>query len=92
MERKEKILEFIKDKEYEPMKLKEMAQVLMVPKEEQEELQVILDELEKEYKIKVDKKKIELKETIKTLGARKIDIKLYEGVIANLKINVISEN
>ena len=52
MERKEKILEFIKDKEYVPMKLKEMAQVLMVPKEEQEELQVILDELEKEYKIR----------------------------------------
>lgn len=52
----------------------------------------ISEVLEKEYKIKVDKKKIELKETIKTLGARKIDIKLYEGVIANLKINVISEN
>lgn len=56
MERKEKILEFIKDKEYVPMKLKEMAQVLMVPKEEQEELQVILDELEKEYKIRKNRK------------------------------------
>ena len=58
MERKEKILEFIKDKEYVPMKLKEMAQVLMVPKEEQEELQVILDELEKEYKIRTTKRTI----------------------------------
>lgn len=56
MERKEKILEFIKDKEYVPMKLKEMAQVLMVPKEEQEELQVILNELEKEYKIRKNRK------------------------------------
>ena len=56
MERKEKILEFIKDKEYVPMKLKEMAQVLMVPKEEQEELQAVLDELEKEYKIRKNRK------------------------------------
>lgn len=56
MERKEKILEFIKDKEYVPMKLKEMAQVLMVPKEEQEELQGILDELEKEYKVRKNRK------------------------------------
>lgn len=56
MEKKEKVLEFIKDKEYVPMKLKEMAQVLMVPKEEQEELQGILDELEKEYKIRKNRK------------------------------------
>ena len=45
--------------------------------------------LKKEYKIEVDKKKIELKETIKTLGVRTITIKLYEGVIGNLKIDVI---
>ena len=42
-----------------------------------------------QYKIEVDKKKIELKETIKTLGVRTITIKLYEGVIGNLKIDVI---
>ena len=45
--------------------------------------------LKKEYKIEVDKKKIELKETIKALGVRTITIKLYEGVIGNLKIDVI---
>lgn len=45
--------------------------------------------LKKEYKIEVDKKKIELKETIKTLGIRTVTIKLYEGVIGNLKIDVI---
>lgn len=45
--------------------------------------------LKSEYKIEVDKKKIELKETIKTLGVRTITIKLYEGVIGNLKIDVI---
>lgn len=51
----------------------------------------ISDLLKKEYKIEVDKKKIELKETIKTLGVRTIIIKLYEGVIGNLKIDVISQ-
>ena len=47
--------------------------------------------LKEEYKIEVDKKKIELKETIKTLGVRTLTIKLYEGVIGNLKIDVISK-
>lgn len=47
--------------------------------------------LKEEYKIIVDKKKIDLKETIKTLGTKEITIKLYEGVIANLKIDVISK-
>ena len=51
----------------------------------------IAQELEKEYKINVDKKKIEIKETIKTLGMRTIEIKLFEGVVGKLKIDVISE-
>lgn len=51
----------------------------------------VSDLLKEEYKIEVDKKKIELKETIKTLGVRTITIKLYEGVIGNLKIDVISK-
>ena len=52
----------------------------------------IAQELEKQYKIIIDKKKVDLKETIKTLGTRTISIKLYEGVIGSLKIDVISEN
>ena len=47
--------------------------------------------LKENYQIEVDKKKIELKETIKTLGLRTITIKLYEGVIGTLKIDVISK-
>lgn len=47
--------------------------------------------LKKNYQIEIDKKKIELKETIKTLGARTVTIKLFEGVIGNLKIDVISQ-
>ena len=49
----------------------------------------ISENLEKKHNIKIDKKKIELKETIKTLGVRTITIKLYEGVIGSLKIDVI---
>ncbi len=56
MERKKKILEFIKDKEYVPMKAKEMAQILMVPKNEVDELKRILEELEEEYKIRKNRK------------------------------------
>ena len=51
----------------------------------------IADSLEKEYQIKVDKKKIDLDETIKSLGVRTIEIKLFEGVIGKLKIDVISK-
>ena len=51
----------------------------------------IAQELEKQYKISIDKKKIDIKETIKTLGRRNINIRLYEGVIGVLKIDVISD-
>ena len=50
----------------------------------------IAQELEREYKIKVDKKKVELKETIKALGIQIVEIKLFEGVVAKLKVDVIS--
>lgn len=48
----------------------------------------ISEELQKQYKINVDKKKIELKETIKTIGVFDINIKLFEGVNAKLKLTV----
>lgn len=47
--------------------------------------------LSKEYKITVDKKKIDMKEAIKIIGVRTVSIKLYEGVVGNLKIDVIGE-
>lgn len=49
------------------------------------------ENLDKQYKIKVDKKKIILQEPIKNLGTFNIEIKLYDGVNAKLKINVIGE-
>ena len=51
----------------------------------------ISEGLEKDYNIKIDKKKIDLKETIKTLGVVTVKIKLYEGIVGSLKIDVISE-
>ena len=51
----------------------------------------IAENLEKQYQIKVDKKKIDLKETIKTLGMITVDIKLVEGVIGKVKVDIISE-
>ena len=47
------------------------------------------ENLKTQYSIDVDKKKINLSETIKVIGTRTVDIKLYEGVIGKLKINTI---
>ena len=51
----------------------------------------ISENLKSQYNFVIDKKKIELKETIKTLGEFNVSIKLFEGVVASLKIQVISE-
>jgi len=51
----------------------------------------ISEELNKQYKISIDKKKIELKETIKTLGRFSVDIKFGDGVNAKLSINIQGE-
>lgn len=51
----------------------------------------IAENLEKQYQIKVDKKKIVLDEAIKNLGMFDIEIKLFEGVVGKVKVNVISE-
>ena len=49
----------------------------------------IAENLKKQYQIEVDKKKIILAETIKNLGILTVEIKLYEGIIGKLKINII---
>lgn len=50
----------------------------------------IAENLKEQYKIEIDKKKIDLKEPIKTLGSFSVNIKLYEGVVGTLKIQMIS--
>ena len=49
----------------------------------------IAEKLKNEYQIEIDKKKIDLKEPIKILGVKRVEIKLFEGVIANVKIKTI---
>ena len=49
----------------------------------------ISEAFEKQHNIKIDKKKIDLKETIKTLGIHTVSIKLFEGVIGKIKVDVI---
>ncbi len=51
----------------------------------------VSEQLNQQYKYNIDKKKIDIKETIKTLGIFNIDVKLYEGVIGTLKIDIISK-
>lgn len=51
----------------------------------------ICENLQKQHKIVVDKKKIDLKEPIKSIGTRIVDVKLYEGVVGKLKVDVIPQ-
>ena len=55
-ERKENIFEFIKDKDYTPMKAKEIALLLGVPKNDYNDFLNILKQLEDEYKIRKNRK------------------------------------
>ena len=52
----------------------------------------IADNLKDQYKIEIDKKKIDLKEPIKALGGLSVNIKLYEGVIGTLKVQIKGAN
>lgn len=51
----------------------------------------ISEELRKQYKMEIDKKKIILKETIKNIGRFSVDIKFGDGVNAKLTLNIIAE-
>lgn len=55
-ERKKMLVELVHDKNYTPMKLKELAMLLNIPKHQREELKEVLDLLVSEGKIGVSKK------------------------------------
>ena len=48
----------------------------------------ISENLKQQFKIDIDKKKIVLNETIKNIGVFNVSVKLFEGIVGNLKINV----
>ena len=51
----------------------------------------ISDKLKSDFGLSIDKKKIVLSDTIKTTGKYNIDIKLYQGISANLSVEVSGE-
>ena len=51
----------------------------------------IAEELQKVHNISVDKKKIDWKEPIKELGTRNVDVKLFEGVVGIVRVNLVAE-
>lgn len=51
----------------------------------------ISDGIEKDFNEKVDKKKIVVKEQVKSIGNYTVELKLFEGVVCKLKLNVIPE-
>lgn len=51
----------------------------------------IADELNKQHKISIDKRKIQLDEPIKILGTQNLDVKIHSQVTAKLQVNVVQE-
>ncbi|GAA0334743.1 50S ribosomal protein L9 [Bacillus carboniphilus] len=52
----------------------------------------IAEELKKAHGIKIDKRKIELADGIRTLGYTKVPVKLHSEVTATLNVHVTEEN
>lgn len=50
----------------------------------------ISEELKKQYDVEIDKKKIILKETIKSVGKFEIEVKFKEGINSKIYINIIT--
>lgn len=51
----------------------------------------ISENIEKEFKETIDKKKIVIKDQIKNIGEYTVELRLFEGVNAKLKLNIIAE-
>lgn len=49
----------------------------------------IAEQLKAQYKIDLDKKKVDLKETIKNIGIVTVDLRLFEGVVGKLKLEIV---
>ncbi|MGL4484198.1 MAG: 50S ribosomal protein L9 [Anaerovoracaceae bacterium] len=54
--------------------------------------QDIVDAIKEQHNVTIDKKKVVLKTSIKTSGEAEVPVKLYQDVIANLKVNIVIEN
>ena len=52
----------------------------------------IIEGLDKQYGIKLDKHKLELREPIKVLGYTNVPVKLFKGIEAKVRVHVTQEN
>lgn len=48
-------------------------------------------QLQKQHNIKVDRRKIEMEDAIRSLGVTRVDIKLHSEVMATLDVHVVEE-
>lgn len=51
----------------------------------------IAESIEKDFKKKIDKKKVVMQEPIRAIGGYVVDLKLFEGVVCKLTISVVAE-
>jgi len=51
----------------------------------------IADELKKQFKIKVDRRKIDLNEPLRALGHHKVGVKLHHEVIGVINVHVVEQ-
>lgn len=51
----------------------------------------ISDQLKKQHKINIEKKKIEMKDNIRTTGVSTVVVRVYPEITANLKVEVTSK-
>lgn len=51
----------------------------------------IAEAVEKQFGVKVDRRRIELDEPLKAVGSHKVVVRLYQGVQAELQVNVQAE-
>ena len=51
----------------------------------------IAEALNKQHKIKIDKRKMDLNDNIKNLGVTLVGVKVYPGVTTEFKVNVVEE-
>lgn len=51
----------------------------------------VADQLNKQYKVKLDKRKIDLKEPIRALGFFKLEVRLHLEVTATLTVHIVGE-
>lgn len=51
----------------------------------------VADQLKKQFKVKIDKRKINLSNPIRSLGFTKMDVRLHSDVTATLTVHVVEE-